>query len=163
MRLSLFQPDIAGNVGTMMRLCACFGLDCDIIEPCGFAFGERALRRSGMDYAEKVNYHRHADWDKFCEFLHMNGKPRIIAMSSKAATPLHLFKFRPDDVILMGRESAGLPEHVHAQVDERIIIPMQPGFRSLNVAVAASMAMFEAMRQTDQIPNFLSNNEAGVS
>lgn len=149
MNLALFQPDIAGNVGTILRLTACLGVTCDIIEPCGFAFGERGLKRAGMDYAASAQINRHLDWTHF-EAQAVKKGQRIILMTSKGSIPLHHAKFQANDIILMGSESAGVPEHVHERADARIHIPMQNGFRSLNVAVAAGMALGEALRQTDQ-------------
>lgn len=149
MNLALFQPDMAGNVGTILRLTACLGVTCDIIEPCGFAFGERGLKRAGMDYAASAKIKRHLDWTHF-EVEATQNKQRIILMTSKGSVPIHHAVFEPNDIILMGSESAGVPGHVHARADARIHIPMQAGFRSLNVAVAAGMALGEALRQTGQ-------------
>jgi tRNA (cytidine/uridine-2'-O-)-methyltransferase len=149
LRIALFQPDIAGNVGAVLRTSACFDVQCDIIEPCGFAFSERALRRSGMDYAAKARIRRHADWESFLTTLE---GARIVLMTSKGSTPLPRFQFQPDDVILMGSESSGAPPAVHARADARLAIPMAPGFRSLNISVSAGIALAEALRQTDQFP-----------
>jgi tRNA (cytidine/uridine-2'-O-)-methyltransferase len=151
MRLALYQPDIAGNVGTILRLAACFGVPCDIIHPCGFAFSDRALKRSGMDYAAQADVHEHDDWIAF-EATATQNEARIILMSSKASTPLHTLAFLPNDIILMGSESSGAPQSVHARADARIHIPMQAGFRSLNVSVAAGIALAEGLRQTGQFP-----------
>ncbi len=152
MNIALFQPDIAGNVGTILRLSACLGVTCDIIEPCGFAFGERGLKRAGMDYTASAHINRHLDWSHF-EAEASSANQRIILMSSKGSVPLSEAQFLPSDIILMGSESAGVPEYVHERADLRIHIPMQKGFRSLNVAVAAGMALGEALRQTGQYPN----------
>ena len=144
-RLALFQPDIAPNVGAMLRLGACLGVPVHVIEPCGFAFSPRAWRRSAMDYADLAELHRHDSWDAF-----MAERPpgRLIAMTTKGAASLWDFVFRPGDTLLMGRESAGLPEEVHtAAADARLVIPLRPGARSLNVAVAAAIAVAEAGRQ----------------
>ncbi|MEP7350060.1 MAG: tRNA (cytidine(34)-2'-O)-methyltransferase [Sphingorhabdus sp.] len=149
MRIALYQPDIAGNVGTILRMAACFGVDCDIIEPCGFAFSERALKRAGMDYAQHVRISRYPDWPAF---LASTGDARIVLMSSKASVALPSFVFRPGDIILMGSESVGVPETVHTRADARVHIPMVAGFRSLNVAVAAGIALAEGLRQTQQFP-----------
>ncbi len=149
MRLALYQPDMAGNVGAVLRTTACLDVVCDIIEPCGFAFSERALRRSGMDYAAQAKMHRHADWEAFTGSL--NGS-RIVLMSSKASTPLPRFEFRADDIILMGSESSGAPPEVHERADARVFVPMAPGFRSLNISVSAGIALAEALRQTQQFP-----------
>ena len=149
MRISLYQPDIAGNVGAVLRTAACFGVACDIIEPCGFAFSERALKRAGMDYAAHVKITRHADW---AAFLASAGNARIILMSSKASIPLPTFQFRPDDILLMGSESSGAPAAVHDRADARVYIPMASGFRSLNISVSAGIALAEGLRQTGQFP-----------
>lgn len=149
MRLALYQPDIAGNVGTILRTAACFGVACDIIEPCGFAFSERALKRAGMDYVAQATMARHADWDAFVTAA---GTSRLVLMTTKASIALPTFAFRADDIILMGSESAGVPETVHNRADARVHIPMRPEFRSLNVAVAAGIALAEGLRQTEQFP-----------
>ena len=149
MRIALYQPDIAGNVGAVLRTAACFGIACDIIEPCGFAFSERALKRAGMDYAAQAEIARHADWDAFLTSV---GLARIVLMSSKASTPLPSFTFRPDDILLMGSESSGAPASVHERADARVYIPMAPGFRSLNISVSAGIALAEGLRQTQQFP-----------
>lgn len=147
MRIALYQPDIAGNVGAVLRTAACFDVPCDIIEPCGFAFSERALKRAGMDYATKAIISRHADWEAFLASV-VNA--RIVLMSSKAATALPSFTFRTHDIILMGSESAGAPVAVHERADARVYIPMKEGFRSLNISVAAGIALAEGLRQTGQ-------------
>lgn len=145
MRLAAYQPDIALNLGAMVRLCACFATPLDVIEPCGFAFSVKALRRSAMDYAESADVTRWESWDSY----QGGGLPgRLILLTTAAATPLWDFRFAPDDRILVGRESAGVPPGVHAAADARLAIPMPGGGRSLNVAMAAGMALFEAMRQT---------------
>jgi tRNA (cytidine/uridine-2'-O-)-methyltransferase len=151
MRIALYQPDIAGNVGTILRMAACFGVPCDIIEPCGFAFSDRALKRAGMDYAAQAVIVRHADWTAF-EGEAMVNKRRIVLLSSKASVRLPDAVFQPDDIILMGSEGAGAPPFVHARADYRVHIPMQPGFRSLNISVATGIALAEALRQTGQFP-----------
>jgi len=148
-RIALYQPDIAGNVGAVLRTAACLDVACDIIEPCGFAFSERAIKRAGMDYAAQAKISRHADWASFLETL--NGA-RLVLMSSKASTPLPDFVFQPDDVILMGSESSGAPAKVHDRADARVFIPMAAGFRSLNISVSAGIALAEALRQTHQFP-----------
>jgi tRNA (cytidine/uridine-2'-O-)-methyltransferase len=144
MRIALFQPDIAGNVGTILRLAACFGVAVDIIEPCGFPFSDRSLRRAGMDYAADAVVARHADREAF-ERLH-NG--RIVLMTTKGQASLYDAAFEPDDILVFGSESAGAPDHVHAAAALALRIPLRPGFRSLNVAVAAGIALGEALRQT---------------
>lgn len=152
MRIALYQPDIAGNVGTILRMSACFGVPCDIIEPCGFAYSDRALRRAGMDYAAQAIVERHADWNAF-EASATKAGNRIVLLSSKASVSLPQAVFTQDDIILMGSEGAGAPEFVHDRADYRVHIPMQPGFRSLNISVAAGIALAEALRQTDRFPN----------
>ena len=149
--IALFQPDIAGNVGTILRMSACFGVRCHIIEPCGFAFGERALKRAGMDYLASSDYLRHADWEKFSGWVETEDR-KIALMTAKGSTPLPQGKFSDDDIILMGSEAAGAPDYVHDIASTRVHIPMRSGFRSLNVAVAAGIALGEALRQTDQYP-----------
>jgi len=149
MRIALYQPDMAGNVGAVLRTSACLGVPCDIIEPCGFAFSERALKRSGMDYAAQAVIIRHADWNSFLASV---GTSRVVLMSSKASTALPSFVFQPDDIILMGSESSGAPATVHARADARVFIPMAEGFRSLNISVSAGIALAEGLRQTQQFP-----------
>ena len=149
MRLALYQPDIAPNAGTMMRLCACFGVGIDVIEPCGFVFDDRKLRRAGMDYLEHLDCRRHASWDAFRLAI----KPaRLVLLTTKAAMPYHQFAFDKNDILMVGRESAGVPDDVHAAVDARVVIPMRPETRSLNVALAASIVLSEALRQTGLLP-----------
>lgn len=154
MRLALFQPDMPQNTGTMLRLGACVDVEVDIIEPCGFVFDERALRRYGMDYLELVKYRRHNSWDDFCNYAygHPEEYGRIILLTTKSPLPYYNFEFRPNDVLLVGRESAGVPEAVHNSVDARLIIPMTEAARSINVAVSATMVLGEALRQTHLFP-----------
>ncbi len=149
MRLSLYQPDIPQNLGSILRLCACLGVPLDIIEPCGFPLDAAKIRRSAMDYADAAEWRRHASWEAFLQ----NRPPgRLILLSTKAATPYHRFAFAPSDTLLMGRESAGVPEEVHQAADARVLIPLASGMRSLNVAQAAAVALAEALRQTGQLP-----------
>jgi len=148
MRIALHQPDIAGNVGTILRLGACLGVGVDIIEPCGFAFSERALRRSGMDYAADVEVVRHADWATF----DASREGRLILLSTRTPLTLTDARFAPGDILLFGSEGAGVPPLVHETADMRVRIPMRPGFRSLNVAVSAGIALAEALRQTGGWP-----------
>lgn len=151
MRIALYQPDIAGNVGTIIRMAACFGVSCDIIHPCGFAFSERGMKRAGMDYVAQAAVFEHDSWSAF-EQMAAAESCRIVLLSSKASSPLPNAIFLPDDIILMGSESAGAPEFVHNRADMRVHIPMAAGFRSLNVAVAAGIALAEGLRQTGQFP-----------
>lgn len=148
MRIALFQPDIAGNVGAILRLAACLGVGVDLIEPMGFAWGQRAMRRAGMDYLDAVEVARHADWVAFERQV----AGRIVLLTTAGAEPLPAARFRADDVLLLGSESAGVPAAVHARADLRARVPMRPGARSLNVALAAAIALGEALRQTDGWP-----------
>lgn len=142
--LALHQPDQAPNVGAILRLGACFAAPVHVIEPCGFAFSPRAWRRQAMDYAELAVIHRHASWEKFLEG---RSTGRILALTTRGETGLWDFSFRPGDVILLGRESAGLPEPVRTAADARLRIPLVPAARSLNIAMAAAIALAEAGRQ----------------
>ena len=141
--LALYQPDIAGNLGALMRLSACFGVPLHVIGPCGFPFSVRAVRRAAMDYAELAEIVDHDGWSAFDE----TRTGRLIAMTTRGATPLWDLSFRPGDTILMGQETAGLPEAVHLAADARIAIPIVPPARSLNMATAAAIALAEAVRQ----------------
>lgn len=154
MRLALYQPDIPQNTGTLLRLGACLDLAIDIIEPCGFLFNEKAMRRAGMDYLEFSNYRRHNSWNDFLIYREQNTKEygRIILLTTKGSQSFVDFKFKENDIILMGRESAGVPENVHQKADARLLIPMNPNARSINMAVSAAMAVTEALRQTDGFP-----------
>ena len=143
MRLALFQPDIAANAGTLIRLGACMNVSLDIIEPCGFPFGDAAFRRAGMDYIDRAKVSRHASWDAFRD---SNGR-RLILATTKSALAYTSFEFTNNDTLLLGRESAGVPDHVAAVCAARICIPMSKGARSLNVAVAAAMILGEMIRQ----------------
>jgi tRNA (cytidine/uridine-2'-O-)-methyltransferase len=149
MRLALFQPDIPQNCGTLLRLAACLGVAVDIIEPCGFLWNDRLLRRAGMDYLAEVEVTRHASWDAYRDQL----RGRLILLTTKAAHSYSGFSFRADDNLLAGRESAGVPPEVHEAAQERLRIPMRPGLRSINVALAAAMVLGEAMRQTGGFPS----------
>jgi tRNA (cytidine/uridine-2'-O-)-methyltransferase len=147
-RLAAFQPDIPQNTGALIRLGACLGIPVDIIEPCGFLFSEAGFRRAGMDYAEFAEIARHASWSAFRE----SRKGRIVLLTTKADESYIDFMFAPDDTLLLGRETAGVPDHVHRTADARLRIPMRAGLRSLNVAHAGAMALAEALRQTDSFP-----------
>ena len=146
-RLGLYQPDIPQNTGTMLRLAACLAVPVEIVEPAGFDVSDRNLRRSGMDYLDRVSIARHVSFARF-EAWRMEAGARLVLATTKGALPYADFAYRPGDVILMGRESAGVPDEVHAAADARVLIPMQPGLRSLNVAVSAAMILGEALRQT---------------
>lgn len=154
MRLALFQPDIPQNTGTLLRLGACLDLALDIIEPCGFIFNEKAMRRAGMDYLEQVSYRRHNSWQEFLTFRqeHPDEYGRIVLMTTHASSPYTDFHFEKNDIILMGRESAGVPEEVHHTADARLLIPMNKNARSINMAVSAAMVIGEALRQTNLFP-----------
>ena len=147
MRLALYQPDIPQNTGAMLRFAACMGIPVDIIEPCGFLLDDRKMRRVGMDYLAHVSVTRHISWDRFAE-THGQRGGRLILLTTRAAIPYPSFTFAPDDTILVGRESAGVPDDIHAVADARLLIPMVEGVRSLNVALAAAMVTGEALRQT---------------
>jgi tRNA (cytidine/uridine-2'-O-)-methyltransferase len=147
MRLALYQPDIPQNTGTLLRLAACLGIGVDVIGPPGFDMTDRALRRAGLDYLAHVEIARHASFEAFDAALKLRGN-RLILLTTRGETPYTAFVFRPGDTLLAGRESAGVPEHVHQLSDALLRIPMRPGLRSLNVAVAAAMALGEALRQT---------------
>ncbi|WP_294262199.1 tRNA (cytidine(34)-2'-O)-methyltransferase [uncultured Sphingomonas sp.] len=144
MRIALYEPDIAGNVGTILRTAACLGLGVDLIEPMGFPFGTRALARSGMDYAAAVDVRRHADWDAFV----VATSGRIVLATTTGAVRLDEAVFETGDTLLFGSEGAGAPPHVHDRADARVLIPMVPGMRSLNIAVSAGIVAAEALRQT---------------
>lgn len=148
MLLALFQPDIPQNLGAALRLGACMGVPVHVIEPCGFPLSDKAIRRAAMDYGEPADVVRHPGWADF----HARCSGRIVLFSTKAATPLHGFAFRPDDILLFGRESVGVPEEVHEASDARVFIPLMAGRRSLNVTVSAAIGLSEALRQTGQFP-----------
>jgi tRNA (cytidine/uridine-2'-O-)-methyltransferase len=150
MRLCLYQPEIAQNTGTLLRLAACMNVGFDIIEPCGFTFTDRKLKRSGMDYMGHVDLKRHASWDHF-----LSDKPRgrLIAIDGKGETTHLEFQFEPSDLLLLGQEGNGLPDTVVQTCDYRVRIPMAVGLRSLNVAIAGAMVLNEALRQTKQFPS----------
>ena len=145
MLLALFQPDIPQNLGAALRLGACMGVPVHVIEPCGFPLSDKAIRRAAMDYGEPADVVRHAGWS---DFQAAKGSARIVLFSTKAAQPLHDFVFRPDDILLFGRESAGVPDSVHERANARLLIPMVGGQRSINVAMSAAMMTGEALRQT---------------
>lgn len=146
MRLALYEPDIPQNTGTLMRLAACLAVPLDIIEPCGFLLSDKNLKRAGMDYTDNLDLTRHLDWTSFQNA--QQGR-RIVLLTTKTDLCYTDFAFRPDDVLLAGRESAGVPDSVHDACTARVTVPMAAGLRSLNVAVAAAMVLGEALRQTD--------------
>ena len=147
-RLALFEPDIPQNAGTLFRLGACLGVPVDLIEPAGFDASDRAMRRAAMDYFGHVEIVRHLNFQAFLSFARAKGL-RIIAATTHGAIAHHAFSFSSRDIILLGRESAGLPEAVHQNADARVVIPLRPGLRSLNVALAGAMLMGEALRQLE--------------
>ena len=144
MRVALFEPDIAGNVGTLLRLGACLDVPVDLIEPMGFPWGTAAMRRAGMDYADAVAVRRHADWDQFRAAT----PGRLVLATTRGAVSPWDARFDRDDALLLGSEGRGVPEHVHAAAALRVAIPMRAGLRSLNVAVAGAMILGEMLRQT---------------
>ena len=150
MRLALYEPDIPQNTGALLRLAACFGVAVDLVEPMGFLFDDRRLRRAALDYAALAAVRRHASWSAFLA-VHEAGS-RLVLMTTSGVIPLDRFGFASSDTILLGRESAGVPEAVHAAVAARIVIPLRSEARSLNVALAGAMALFEALRQTGGLP-----------
>ena len=149
MRIALYQPDIAGNVGAILRTAACLGLGVDLIEPMGFAWSDKALARSGMDYVGQVDVVRHVDWDAFLGQV----TGRIVLLTTRGAVRLDVAAFAADDVLLMGSEGAGVPEDVHARADMRVLIPMRAGMRSMNISVATGIVAAEALRQTGGWPS----------
>ena len=150
MRLALFEPDIPQNTGTLLRLAACFGVPVDLIEPCGFIFDDRRLRRALLDYAARVTICRHNSWDAF--EADRNPVSRLILLTTRGNVALDRFAFAASDTLLLGRESAGVPDFVHQAAAARVVIPLAPGARSLNVALAGAIALYEALRQTGGFP-----------
>jgi tRNA (cytidine/uridine-2'-O-)-methyltransferase len=147
MHIALYQPDIPQNTGTILRLCACFGIEAHIIGPAGFPTSDRAFRRAGMDYLDAVTIVRHAAWADF-DTWRIEGQHRLVLFTTSGAKSYLDHRFEAEDVLLFGRESAGVPPEVHQAANARLVIPMRSGMRSLNVAVAAAMAAGEALRQT---------------
>ena len=146
LRLALFEPDIPQNTGALLRLAACLGVAIDLIEPCGFLFDDRRLRRAALDYAARVRVRRHASWDAF--LAERDPRSRLILLTTGGTVPLYRFNFAAGDTLLLGRESAGVPPLVHGAAFARIVIPLQESARSLNVALAGAIALGEALRQT---------------
>ncbi len=149
MRIALYQPEIAGNVGAVMRLGACFGIAVDLIEPMGFEWDDKRVRRTAMDYIDHVEVERHSDVDAFRETI---DSARLILMTTKADATLYDFAFEPDDILLFGKESAGVPTEVSAACDATVRIPIRPQVRSFNLATSAALAVGEALRQTRTLP-----------
>lgn len=149
MKIILYQPDIAQNLGAVMRLCACFDTPLEVIEPCGFPLTAKGLRRTAMDYGAPEDLTRHKSWDAFCETA---DEGRLVLLTTKAATPITDFQFKANDRLIFGRESAGAPETVHEKADARILIPIQADTRSFNLATSVSIALYEGLRQTHGLP-----------
>ena len=154
MRLALYQPDIPQNLGAAIRLSAALEVDLDVIEPCGFPLGDRAIRRAAMDYGLCAKVSHHAGWQAFLDFRReiLGPQARLILFTTRAAAPYSAFAFAPDDILLMGRESAGVPDEVHDAADHRLFIPISAQARSINVITAAAMGLGEALRQTNTFP-----------
>jgi len=155
MKIALFQPDIPQNTGTIIRTAACLDVGVDLIEPLGFVLSDKHLKRAGMDYMDMANVARHSSWQVYLdeiERLKSRNENRLILLSTSASEPYYEFEFLPTDTIVMGSESAGVPEYVHESVDARVVIPMSGKARSLNVAIACSMVLGEALRQTRSNP-----------
>lgn len=145
--LALIEPDIAGNVGTLLRTAACFGVDAHVVEPCGFAFSPAAFRRSAMDYADHATIRRHADRHSFVAAMRAEGR-RLVLLTTAGDVPLYKAQFVAEDVLMLGSESSGAPADMHDAAALAVRIPMRPGLRSLNVAIAGGIVLAEALRQT---------------
>jgi tRNA (cytidine/uridine-2'-O-)-methyltransferase len=158
MRLALYQPDIPQNAGAMLRLAACLGVAVDIIGPAGFDLSDRNLRRAGLDYLEAVEILRHLSFAAFDEWRRARGA-RLVLLTTRGERAYSQFAFAAHDILMVGRESAGVSESVHEAADARLIIPMRPGLRSINVAVTAAMALGEALRQTGGFPPVAGNEQ----
>ena len=150
MRIALYQPDIPQNTGNIFRLGACMGVAVDIIEPTGFVFDDKKFRRSAMDYIDHLEYKKHDDWQHFYKWIKEN-KFRLILMTTKSEDSLYNFDFRSSDILLFGRESAGLPDNIHQIVDHRLTIPMIDGVRSINLSSSVALVLGESLRQTNQL------------
>ena len=150
MRIALYQPDIPQNAGNIFRLGACLGVSVDIIEPTGFIFDDKRFKRSAMDYLDHIDYRRHIDWQHFYDWTKKNNF-RLILMTTKSETSLYNFKFNLSDILLFGRESAGVPENIHNIVDHRLTIPMKEGVRSINLSSSVALVLGESLRQTNRI------------
>ena len=150
MRIALYQPDIPQNTGNIFRLGACLGVPVDVIEPTGFIFDDKNFKRSAMDYINHIDYKKHIDWQHFYDWKKEN-KFRLILMTTKSRANLYNFKFQPSDILLFGRESAGVPENIHKLVDHRLTIPMKEGVRSMNLSSSVALVLGEGLRQTNQL------------
>ena len=149
MRMCLFEPEIAGNVGAVMRLGACFGVPVDLIEPMGFEWDDKRVRRTAMDYIDHVDVTRHAS---FADFRQAQGNGRLVLFTTKGRASPYAFRFEPDDILLFGKESAGVPPQVAAACQAALRIPIRPDVRSFNLATSAALALGEALRQTGELP-----------
>ena len=150
MRIALYEPDIPQNTGNIFRLGACLGVDVDIIEPTGFIFDDKKFKRSAMDYIDHLNYKRHLDWNHFLKWVKDN-QFRLILMTTKSNKSYYDFKFQPSDILLFGRESAGVPNDVHDVVDHRLTIPMKKEVRSINLSSSVALVIGEGLRQINKI------------
>ena len=153
MRLALYQPDIPPNTGAILRLSACLDVPVDVIEPCGFTFDDRSLRRASLDYLQHALFVRHLSWQTFVKEFRTRAEARLVLLTTKAEISHIDFEFLPNDTLLLGRETAGVPDDVHAEADARVRVPMVPGRRSLNVVNAAAIVLSEALRQTEGFPS----------
>ncbi|MCW9034998.1 MAG: tRNA (cytidine(34)-2'-O)-methyltransferase [Rhodospirillales bacterium] len=149
MEITLYQPDIPQNTGTILRMAACLNVPVNIIEPCGFVLDDKRMRRSGMDYLKDVDLSRYANWESYKQ----DCPGRQVLLSTKASVPYTNFQFQPGDTLILGRESAGVPGEIHNAVEARVLIPMVKEARSLNIAVSAAMVLGEAMRQVGSFPD----------
>ena len=150
MRIALYQPDIPQNTGNIFRLGACLGVSVDIIDPTGFIFDDKKFKRSAMDYIDHLDYKRHIDWQHFYDWS-QEKKYRLILMTTKARQSFYEFEFHSSDILLFGRESAGVPDNVHQIVDHRLTIPMKEGVRSINLSSSVALVLGEGLRQTNNI------------
>jgi tRNA (cytidine/uridine-2'-O-)-methyltransferase len=151
MRIALLEPDIPQNTGTILRLAACLGVEAHLIEPAGFPITDRAFRRAGMDYLDHVRLMRHVSWNAF-DLWRRQQDLRVALFTTRASKPFFQHQFSAHDILLFGRETSGVPDKVHEAVDIRLVVPMRPGLRSLNVAMTCAIAVSEALRQTEQWP-----------
>ena len=150
MRIALYQPDIPQNTGNIFRLGACLGVSVDIIEPTGFIFDDKKFKRSAMDYIDYIDYKRHIDWEHFYDWS-QGKKYRLILMTTKAEQSFYEFEFHSSDILLFGRESAGVPDNIHQIVSHRLTIPMKKGVRSINLSSSVALVLGEGLRQTNSI------------
>ena len=150
MRIALYQPDIPQNTGNIFRLGACLGVSVDIIEPTGFIFDDKKFKRSAMDYIDHIDYKKHIDWQQFYDWS-QEKKYRLILMTTKAGQSFYEFEFHSSDILLFGRESAGVPDNIHQIVDHRLTIPMKEGVRSINLSSSVALVIGEGLRQTNSI------------